>query len=177
MQSYDLPAAVPVAFGLGRLSDLGKLAAERLGPEQRVLLVADPFAVSSGLAGRLTQGLAAAGHTSALFSDLASDPREGHVDACARAARDFGASAVIALGGGSAMDVGKLAAAIVGVEEGAAAYALTIKPFPGNGLPVVAIDQSPKTMPPKNMAPTASNQRRPTRWNDGAFSRTKNRPA
>ena len=48
MQSYDLPAAVPVAFGLGRLNDLGKLAAEWLGPEQRLLLVADPFAVSSG---------------------------------------------------------------------------------------------------------------------------------
>lgn len=139
MQSYDLPAAVPVAFGLGRLNDLGKLAAERLGPEQHLLLVADPFAVSSGLAGRLIQGLEEAGHKTALFSDIASDPRAGHIDACAEAARDFGASAIIALGGGSAMDVGKLAAAIVGVEESSAAYALAIKPFPGNGLPVIAI--------------------------------------
>ena len=139
MQSYDLPAAVPIAFGLGRLNDLGKLAAERLGPEQRLLLVADPFAVSSGLAGRLGRCLEESGHKTALFSDIASDPREGHIDACAEAARDCGASAIVALGGGSAMDVGKLAAAIVGTEEGAAAYALAIKPFPGNGLPVIAI--------------------------------------
>ena len=139
MQPFDLPAAVPVAFGLGRLNDLGKLAAERLGPEQRLLLVADPFAVSSGLAGRLTGCLEEAGHKTALFGDIASDPREGHVDACAQAARDFGASAIVALGGGSAMDVGKLAAAFVGGAEGSAAYALATKPFPGNGLPVIAI--------------------------------------
>ena len=85
------------------------------------------------------EGLEEAGHKTALFSDIASDPREGHVDACAEAAQDFGASAIIALGGGSAMDVGKLAATIVGVEESSAAYALAIKPFPGNGLPVIAI--------------------------------------
>ncbi|MEM7023989.1 MAG: iron-containing alcohol dehydrogenase [Pseudomonadota bacterium] len=139
MQSHDLPPAVPVAFGLGRLNDLGKLVSNRFGPEQRLLLVADPFAVSSGLAARLSQGLVEAGHKTAIFSDLASDPREGHIDACADAARGFGAGAIIALGGGSAMDVGKLAAAIVSAEEGAAAYALAIKPFPGNGLPVIAI--------------------------------------
>ena len=139
MQSYTLPAAVPVAFGPGRLNDLGRLAAKRLGPEQRLLLVSDPFAVSSGLAARLVQGLEEAGHKTSLFGDVASDPSEGQVDTCADAARDFGASAVIALGGGSAMDVGKLAAAIVGSEEGAAAYALTVKPFPGNGLPIIAI--------------------------------------
>ena len=137
MQPYDLPAAVPAAFGLGRLNDLGKLAAKRLGPEQCLLLVSDPFAVSSGLAGRLIQSLEEAGHKTALFSDIVSDPREGHVDACAEAARIFGASAIIALGGGSAMDVGKLAAAIV--DEGSAGYALAIKSFPGNGLPVIAI--------------------------------------
>lgn len=87
MQSYDLPVAVPVAFGLGRLNDLGRLATKRLGPEQRLLLVADPFAVGSGLAGRLSQGLKEAGHKTALFSDNASDPREGHVDACAEVER------------------------------------------------------------------------------------------
>ncbi|MDJ0607789.1 MAG: iron-containing alcohol dehydrogenase [Kiloniellales bacterium] len=139
MQSYDLPAAVPVAFGQGRLNDLGRLAAERLGPKQRLLLVADPFAVGSGLAGRVIEGLEEAGHATALFSDLASDPRERHVDACAEMARDCGANAIVALGGGSAMDVGKLAAALVGVVEGSADYALEIKPFPGNGLPVIAV--------------------------------------
>ena len=92
MQPYNLPAAVPVVFGLGRLDDLGKLAAKRLGPEQCLLLVSDPFAVSSGLAGRVIQGLEEANHKTALFSDIASDPREGHVDACAAAARDFGAT-------------------------------------------------------------------------------------
>ena len=139
MQSYDLPTAVPVAFGLGRLNDLGGLAAKRLGPEQRLLLVADPFAVSSGLAGRLIEGLEEAGHKTALFSDLASDPREGHIDACVEAARDFGAEAIIALGGGSAMDVGKMAAALIGVAEGSADYALESKPLPSNGLPVIAV--------------------------------------
>jgi len=139
MQSFDLATAVPVAFGLGRLNVLGALATERLGPAQRLLLVADPFAVSSGLAGRPSQCLQDAGHRTALFSDIASDPREGHVDACADAARDFAATAVIALSGGSAMDIAKLAAAIVGAAAGLATYALAVKPFPGNNLPVIAI--------------------------------------
>lgn len=139
MQPFDLPAAVPVAFGAGRLNDLGRLTQERLGSAQRLLLVADPFAVVSGLAERVTSGLSEAGHAVTVFSELASDPREGQIDACAQAARDHGSTAVVALGGGSAMDVGKLAAAIVGVEEGSAAYALAVKPFPGNGLPVIAI--------------------------------------
>ncbi len=139
MQPFDLPSSVPVAFGAGRLGDLGALATDRLGPQQRFLLVADPFAVSAGLAERLSQGLEEAGHKTALFSKVVSDPREGDIDACAAAARAFSASAVIALGGGSAMDTGKLAAAIVGTDEGSAAFALTTKPFPGNGLPIIAI--------------------------------------
>lgn len=139
MQSFDLPTAVPVAFGIGRLNDLGRMVQQRLGAEQRLLLVADPFAVTSGLAARISDGLTEAGHAVAIFSELASDPREGQIDACAQAARDQDSTAVIALGGGSAMDVGKLAAAIVGTDEGSAAYALAVKPFPAGGLPVIAI--------------------------------------
>jgi len=139
MQTFDLPAAVPVAFGPGRLDRLGTLTTERLGAERRLLLVADPFAATSGLAERLIENLEEAGHKAALFSDVVSDPREGHVDACVDVARDFGADAIVALGGGSAMDVGKLAAAIVGTKESSAAYALATKPFPGNGVPVIAI--------------------------------------
>ncbi len=139
MQNFDLPAAVPVAFGIGRSRGLGEEVARRLGPNQRLLLAADPFAVSSGLAGRLAEGLGAAGHRVTVFGDIASDPREGHVDACAAVARACDATAVIALGGGSAMDVGKFAAAIAPAGKGAAAYALMARPFPAQPLPVIAI--------------------------------------
>ncbi len=139
MQPFDLPVAVPVSFGIGRSDELGAEASRRLGPARRLLLVADPFAVASGLAGRLSDSLQAAGHAVGLFSELASDPREGQIDACVAAARDFSADAVVALGGGSAMDVGKLAAAIVAAPEGSAAYALMARPFPAGGLPVIAI--------------------------------------
>ncbi len=139
MRSYDLPVAVPVAFGMKRLNDIGRLATETLGPEQRFLLVSDPFAVGTGLAERLIEYLVSSSHKVSLFSDVASDPREEHIDSCVEAARKFDASAVIALGGGSAMDVGKLAAAISNADGRAADYALATKPFPGNGLPVIAI--------------------------------------
>lgn len=139
MLPFDLPPTVPIAFGPGRLAGIGGEIAERFGPAQRVLLVADPFAVSSGLAGRLQEGLTAAGHASAVFSDIASDPRAAQVDACAEAATALAATAIVALGGGSAMDVGKLASAVAVDAPDATAYALCATPLPAAPLPVIAV--------------------------------------
>lgn len=94
---------------------------------QRVLVVADPGVVRAGLVQPLIDALDGAGLSHALFSDVEPDPGEHIVTAAYGRARDFGAQMVVGIGGGSAMDVAKLAAyfadsaetlrQIIGVEQ------------------------------------------------------------
>ncbi len=139
MQPFFLFPTVPIAFGLGRLARLGAEVKKTLGPDQRVLLAVDPFVAESGLAERLAASLHEAGHKTAIFSDIASDPKARQIDDCAAAAKALGASAILAVGGGSAMDVGKLAGAVAAGDGEAASYALMARPFPKSCLPVIAV--------------------------------------
>ncbi|GAB5468889.1 MAG: iron-containing alcohol dehydrogenase [Rhodospirillales bacterium] len=139
MQAFTLPPSVPIAFGPGRLSEVGSLLSERIGAAQRVLMVADPFAADSALADRLAEALSQGGHESRLFSEIASDPKEAQIDAAAAAARSFQATAILAVGGGSAMDVGKLTAAVAADSAPTAAYALMARALPDRCLPVIAL--------------------------------------
>jgi alcohol dehydrogenase class IV len=65
-----------------------------------------------------------------LFDDVKSDPTMAQVDAAAALARREKATAVVSMGGGSALDVGKTVAAICGAEAGASHYGLCANPFP-----------------------------------------------
>lgn len=77
---------------------------------KRILLVADPGVVEAGLTDGLRGSLDAAGLEYSLFSDFDPEPGEPVITAAYRQARDTGAQMVIGMGGGSAMDVAKLAA-------------------------------------------------------------------
>ncbi|MFP5441565.1 MAG: iron-containing alcohol dehydrogenase [Gammaproteobacteria bacterium] len=94
---------------------------------QRVLVVADPGVLKAGLLQPLLDALIAAKLDYALFTGVEPDPGEHVVTAAYTQARDFGAQMVVGLGGGSSLDVAKLAAyfadssetlrQIVGVEQ------------------------------------------------------------
>ncbi|MEO1193737.1 MAG: iron-containing alcohol dehydrogenase [Pseudomonadota bacterium] len=139
MRPFTLPPSVPLAFGPGRVAELGSLVTEALGAKQRLLLAVDPFATQSGLADAIAEALASDGHESSRFSDIASDPKAAQIDACARLARDVGATAVLAVGGGSALDVGKLAAAVAAETAPTEAYALMARPLPAGTLPIITL--------------------------------------
>ncbi|MFZ5722469.1 MAG: iron-containing alcohol dehydrogenase [Pseudomonadota bacterium] len=94
---------------------------------QRILVVADPGVIAAGLVKPLLDSLTAAKLDCTVFSDVEPDPGEHIVTAAYKKARDFGAQMVIGIGGGSSMDVAKLAAyfadsaetlrQIIGVEQ------------------------------------------------------------
>jgi len=94
---------------------------------QRILVVADPGVLKAGLLQPLLDALTGAKLDYALFTGVEPDPGEHVVAAAYKQARDFGAQMVIGLGGGSSLDVAKLAAyfadssetlrQIVGVEQ------------------------------------------------------------
>ena len=106
--SLQLPRKM--VFGAGCLA----AAAEWIAAQapRGVLIVTSPQPVA-GLAAPLVSALRAKGVTVAVWDEIAKEP---HVDDLARglaAARDAGADLIVGLGGGSAMDVAKLVAALL----------------------------------------------------------------
>jgi len=80
----------------------------------RALLVTDPGLVGIGLIGPVQDALAAAGVEVTLFARVAEDPPESVVLDAAEAAREAEVEGVIAVGGGSSMDVAKVVAVLLG---------------------------------------------------------------
>lgn len=121
MTPFTFNTAASIVFGNGAAARIGELAAARLGP--RVLLVTDPGLLEAGLVAPVLAGLAAAGVAVTVFDGVVADPPEDVVQRAAAAAASFGATGVIGLGGGSSLDVAKLAALLaVGRETLAGVY-------------------------------------------------------
>lgn len=95
----------PVMFGVGTSRMLGKVLRDR--KVTRAMFVFDPAMGDLGYAGKIKEQLEKRGVPFAEFSDIHGEPTLEMVDASAKVARDFDADGVIALGGGSSMDVAK----------------------------------------------------------------------
>jgi 4-hydroxybutyrate dehydrogenase len=95
-----------VVFGVGAVRETGN-EAQRLGVS-RALVVADKGVVSAGLAKAVEESLGAAGIAVTVFADVDPNPVEKNVHDGVRAFRDFGADVIVAVGGGSPLDVGKI---------------------------------------------------------------------
>ncbi|MCA8907291.1 MAG: iron-containing alcohol dehydrogenase [Rhodospirillaceae bacterium] len=104
-----------------------------------VLAVVDPGLVGAGVAAPVLEGWQAAGLAITAFTDFSSDPKAAQIDAAREAALKIGATAVLGIGGGSALDVAKTAAALIGSDAAAVDYALCRIPFPARTAALVAI--------------------------------------
>jgi alcohol dehydrogenase len=85
---------------------------QRLGVS-RPLLVTDPGLVAIGLVEPVQAALAANGIEVSLFDQVREDPPESVVLEAVELARDAGVDGVIAVGGGSSMDVAKVVAVLL----------------------------------------------------------------
>ncbi len=112
MQRFDFNTVARIVSGAGTALEL---AAEcrRLGVT-RPLLVTDPTLVAIGLVQPVVAALAEAGLPPLLFDQVREDPPEATVLAAADLARSGSVDGVIAVGGGSSMDVAKVVAALLG---------------------------------------------------------------
>jgi alcohol dehydrogenase class IV len=126
-----------IAIGAGRVADLGKDVRALPGSPARVLLVIDPALAAARAA--IEGSLARAGIDAAVFDGLGGEATEAQADAAADLARTHRARAVIGVGGGSALDIAKLAAAIAPGREGAAHYQFCANPLPGEPLPAICV--------------------------------------
>jgi alcohol dehydrogenase class IV len=130
MTTITLDHVPRIVQGAGALGSIGSLVKDLPGPKGPVLLVADPGLRGSGMINSAQAALREANLSVLVFDDVKSDPTMAQVDAAAALARREKARAVVSLGGGSALDVGKTVAAICGAEAGASHYGLCANPFP-----------------------------------------------
>ena len=104
--NWSYPTAV--RFGAGRISELGDAcAAARIS---RPLLVTDRGLAGLPITGRAREIMAAAGLGDALFADVDPNPNEINLAAGVAAYQAGGHDGVIAFGGGSGLDLGKMVA-------------------------------------------------------------------
>jgi alcohol dehydrogenase class IV len=92
------------------------------------LIVIDGFLAANGLGERLSAQFAAGGIAAEFFSDFAGEPKLAHVRAATAAAR--GKNLVVGIGGGSALDIAKIAACAAAADEDPMHYALAANPLP-----------------------------------------------
>jgi alcohol dehydrogenase len=101
-----------IRFGAGRVKDLPALSRE--AGMAAPLLVTDPALAEMAMTKEVVSDLAAAGLKVKVFCDVRSNPVAGNVEAGVKAYRGGGHDGVIAFGGGSALDVGKVVAFLQG---------------------------------------------------------------
>lgn len=107
----------PFAFQYGPRLAMAEGAAARIGEwiaPGPVLFVTDAQVLGLGLADAALEGLRAGGRTVAVFDAVEADPSRATLEAAVAAGREAGVASVIGFGGGSPMDVAKLAAYLLG---------------------------------------------------------------
>src|SRR2546425_12702577 len=131
--TFEEPARV--TFGVGALAKLPELVA---GLGARALVISDPGIVKAGILDRVTSLLQGAGVTGDAFTQVEPNPSIETVNAAHDMFRRSRGAFVVAVGGGSSMDVGK-------VVDVLAAHGGTVLDYEGlgkvpePGVPVVAI--------------------------------------
>ncbi|MGJ8596126.1 iron-containing alcohol dehydrogenase [Sulfitobacter sp.] len=134
MTAFIFNTTPSIRMGAGLIDELGSITKALCG--DRVLLVTDPGMIAAGIVERALSALRAAGVSVTVFSDVQADPPEPVIFAATEAAKGVGG--VIGLGGGSSIDVAKLAALLgAGREELKDVYG--VGNAKGPRLPLIAV--------------------------------------
>ena len=104
-----------IVFEAGSSRRFGEIAGRRLGP--RALVVTDPGLRRLGLADPAIASLEQAGVAVTVFDEVEADPSRATLMRAVDAGRAAGVTGVAGFGGGSSLDVAKLAALLLGSGE------------------------------------------------------------
>lgn len=111
MNPFEFRTVTSIAVQWGGARALGESLAARFSARS-ALLITDKGLVSAGLIAPVLASLEGSGFRVTVFDSVVADPPEQIVHACAEVAADAGADIIIGLGGGSSLDIAKLAAVL-----------------------------------------------------------------
>lgn len=108
--TFDTVASIVTEWGAARR--MGELLSDWTD-RRNLLIVTDKFLHQGGLLDQAKASLAAAGFNINVFDDVVADPPEAVLLACVGQAKAAGVDIVLGLGGGSSLDIAKLAAVLI----------------------------------------------------------------
>lgn len=131
-----------VYFGVGAISKINEIAADlKLKGIDKVVVVTGRGAYKiTGAWDYVEAALKQHGIAYVNYDKVSPNPTTHQVDEATNMAKDFGAKAVIAIGGGSAIDTGKSVAILCEYKDKNATDLYTFKFSPNKALPIVAIN-------------------------------------
>jgi alcohol dehydrogenase class IV len=109
MRSFTFHPGPRLIAGADRSKDIADLL-----PEGPVLFVTDEQLISLGITDAARDALEASGRPVTVFDKVEADPSRATLEAAVEAGRCSGAASIVGFGGGSPMDVAKLAAYLLG---------------------------------------------------------------
>jgi alcohol dehydrogenase class IV len=115
MTPFTFNTTASIVFQPGSSHRLGEIAGGKIG--KNVLFVTDPGLRRLGLCDPVLASLEAAGHDVAVFDAVEADPSLATLMKAVETGRSAGATGVVGFGGGSSLDVAKLAALLLGSGE------------------------------------------------------------
>ena len=136
MQGFEFNTVRRIISGAGSALQLAEQC-RRLGIA-RPLLVTDPGLMAIGLVQPVLAALESEGLQVAVFDQVREDPPEATVLAATDLGRSHGVDGVLAVGGGSSMDVAKVVAALLGGRQ-ALAQLYGVGNITGRRLPLVLV--------------------------------------
>ncbi|WP_156271517.1 iron-containing alcohol dehydrogenase family protein [Neomoorella glycerini] len=122
-------------FGAGARRELTNF----LQAKDRVLVITDRGVVESSTLLKIEEILEESGNSREIYSDIVPNPRAATVEKALEFARDFGATAIIALGGGSPLDVAKMVSVLLTNGGRLEEYQWAGKPLQVPGIPLYAL--------------------------------------
>lgn len=117
MSGFSFATTPMIRCAPGAAGQLGALMADRVAPGAGLLFVTDPGVMRLGLASAALAGLRGAGFTVTVYEGVTPDPKAGSVLEAVALGRAAQVAGVIGFGGGSPMDVAKVAALLLGCDQ------------------------------------------------------------
>jgi alcohol dehydrogenase class IV len=109
MRSFTFHPGPRLIAGADKSKEIGDFL-----PEGPVLFVTDEQLISLGITDAARDALEASGRPVTVFDKVEADPSRATLEAAVEAGRSAGAASIVGFGGGSPMDVAKLAAYLLG---------------------------------------------------------------
>ncbi len=158
MNSFSFSGMGAISFGIDRIKQLADDILALNDSRVPVVIISDAGVATAGILTRVKSIVERAGHAVTALCDLDGEPHAATVDQAVEVIRRCGHPCVVGLGGGSALDVAKLAAAIANDAYPAEAYALCARPFNKPGLVRIMIPTTAGTGTEVTRTATFTNQ-------------------